>query len=401
VSTVAVEQPVDLGGVWHSIRVPILIIVAALALVAVLAAVTSTNRTALDPRSTSPAGTHALAVLLAGRGVVVGVPDSVGSLTAAADRGDTVVLAEPGNVADSVLRALAGSRATVLLVAPLDRELTAFAVPASFDNREAGQTLSPSCAVPAATVAGTIQFSGDLYAVRAAASGCYPAGADRAMVVAGRAGGGRTVVLGGGSPLSNADLAHSGDAALAVGLLDGAPRLQWVPPGTLGGASAPADRRGLFSLLPAGLDWGLLQLAIALAVFALWRARRLGRPVVEPLPVVVRAAETVEGNARLLQAANARGSAAAALRVATRRRLGGSMRLGQDPDPGALVDVVAERTGQQPGQVHALLYGAEPLDDPGLVSLAGALPELERAVRQDPLPGSTMTSTDPTPGGQQ
>jgi hypothetical protein len=146
---------------------------------------------------------------------------------------------------------------------------------------------------------------------------------------------------------------------------------------------APSDRRGVFSLLPRGLDWGLVQLAIAVVVLALWRARRLGRPVAEPLPVIVRAAETVEGNARLLHAANARGTAAASLRTAAARRIATTLRLGRDPDPGTLVAVVAERTGEDAAHVRALLYGAEPPDDPALVSVAVELPRLEAAVRQD------------------
>ena len=208
-------------------------------------------------------------------------------------------------------------------------------------------------------------------------------------------------MLGGGSLLTNADLAHVGNAALALGLLVPSRRLDWVPPGSLGGAVSASDRHGLFQLLPSGLDWGLVQLAIAVVVLALWRARRLGRPVVEPLPVVVRAAETVEGGARLLQAANARSTAAATLRTATRRRLAVVLRLGRDPDPGVLVAVVAERSGQQTGRVRGLLYGSEPLDDRALVTLAGALPELERAVQQDSDAAPTARSAEPTPGGQQ
>jgi hypothetical protein len=275
-STVTVDQPFDVGGLWRSIRVPVVIVVAAVALVALLAAVSRADSTPLDPRSTTSTGTHALAVLLGQRGVVVDVPGSVGSLTAGANAGDTVVLAQPGDLADRVLSSLASSSATVVLVDPQSRELRAFAVPATLDNEVGHSVLDPGCSLPAAQVAGSIDYAGDLYEVRAGTTGCYRSGTDAGLVAATRAGGGRTLVIGGGGPLTNAELAHQGDAALALGLLGGSTHLDWVPPGSLGGAVAPSDRRGVFSLLPRGLDWGLVQLAIAVVVLALWRARRLG-----------------------------------------------------------------------------------------------------------------------------
>jgi hypothetical protein len=401
VSSVAAEAPLDVGRLWHAARLPVAIGVVALALVGVLAAVTASNVVPLDPRSTAPAGTHALSVLLGARDVTVGVPGTVADLVGGASAGgETVVLAEPGQLSDGVLHRLAASPATVLLIGPQARELAAFSVGASVDNLVADDVLSPGCRLPAAVTAGSIRFDGLVYAARPGLTACYRDGPDAALLSATRPGGGRTFVLGNGGLLSNAHLAAQGNAALGLGLLDEAPRVAWVPPGALGGALAAGDRRGLVSLLPDGLVWGLVQLLVALVLFALWRARRLGRPVVEPLPVVVRAAETVEGNARLLHAASARSTAATALRAATARRLASRLRLGRDPDPATLVAVVAEHAGQSAGAVHSLLYGAEPLDDPALVRLATALPELEAAAGREARPTSN-TPTDPTTGGPQ
>ncbi|MCZ9344899.1 DUF4350 domain-containing protein, partial [Streptomyces sp. TRM76130] len=84
------------------------------------------------------------------------------------------------------------------------------------------------------------------------------------------------------------------------------PHLVWYLP-SLSDTTAPDDgERGLFDLLPAGWLWGALQLFLAAAVAALWRARRLGPLVPEELPVAVRASETVEGRARLYRKVNAR-----------------------------------------------------------------------------------------------
>jgi hypothetical protein len=146
-------------------------------------------------------------------------------------------------------------------------------------------------------------------------------------------------------------------------------------------------------LLPSRLLWATVQLFIAVVVLAVWRGRRLGRPVVEPLPVVVRAAETVEGRARLMQAAHARGVAARSLRVATIRRLSRALGRGAEDDPTSTVALVAERTGAPAATVESVLYGGEPPDDAALVRLAQQLPRLEADVRQEPAPqpGGSVT----------
>ena len=78
---------------------------------------------------------------------------------------------------------------------------------------------------------------------------------------------------------------------------------------------------GITDLVPSWVRWALLQVVLAVAVVVWWRGRRLGRVVVEPLPVVVRATESVEGRARLYRRGRARGSAADAMRTASLTRL--------------------------------------------------------------------------------
>jgi hypothetical protein len=131
-------------------------------------------------------------------------------------------------------------------------------------------------------------------------------------------------------------------------------------------------------------------------LLALWRGRRLGRVVEEPLPVVVRAAEAVEGRGRLYRAAGARGPAAEALRAGVRERTG--VLLGLPPaDRGALVTRAAARTGRDPAALDVLLYGAPPADDAGLVRLADALRAFERELagpRRDPRPDHPEPGAD-------
>jgi hypothetical protein len=128
--------------------------------------------------------------------------------------------------------------------------------------------------------------------------------------------------------------------------------------------------------------YGLIQLVIGIALLALWQARRLGPVVAEPLPVVVRAAETVEGRARLYRRANARDRAADTLRDAALARLVPMVGLPRGAEPAAVVSAVAARSGWPATEVSALLYGPAPGDDAALVRFADNLDRLEREVRR-------------------
>jgi hypothetical protein len=98
--------------------------------------------------------------------------------------------------------------------------------------------------------------------------------------------------------------------------------------------------------------------------------------------VVVQAAETVEGRARLYRRSRARDTAAESLRGARRVRLGRLLGLPARSAPTALVDAAAARAGRDPGAVAGLLYGAAPADDAALVRLADDLDALDREVRR-------------------
>jgi len=186
-------------------------------------------------------------------------------------------------------------------------------------------------------------------------------------------------VLGQADVVRNGHLAEQGNAALSLRLLGARPTLVWYLPDPLelsDGASAPSLR----SLLPDWVGWVTAQVLIALLLAVFWRARRLGPLVTEPLPVVVRAAETQEGRARLYRQAGARGRAAATLRTATARRLAARLDVPPDADPSTVAVLAAQVVGQPPDQVAETLLGHAPHDDAALVALADRLDALERAV---------------------
>ena len=116
--------------------------------------------------------------------------------------------------------------------------------------------------------------------------------------------------------LANESIAGNGNAALALWSLGSADTLVWyLPvPADIPAGEAPANP---FSLLPDWVNPLLVWTLVVAALAAFWRGRRLGPLAMEPMPVVVRAAETAEGRARLYQDSRALDRAADNLRAAT------------------------------------------------------------------------------------
>lgn len=156
-----------------------------------------------------------------------------------------------------------------------------------------------------------------------------------------------------------------------------------------GGSDPPNP---LWSAFP-GWFWALLvQLAVAALLAALWRARRLGPPTPEPLPVTVRSAETVLGRARLYEKAGARDMAARTLRTAALDRLLPRLNLPPTAPTAEVAAAVAARTGDGPGRTEELLYGAAPDTDQDLLELARALDRLTGTVAPHPADGPPPTA---------
>lgn len=370
------------GRLWRAARLPLAIglVVVFTALVLALFA-RSPARGLLDPAVTREEGSRAVAELLRERGVAVDVVRTAEEIRAAGPD-STVLVPSAWRLGDMQRRAVQGTAADLVLVEPGAEALADLAPGLEVADQFAPVEIRPpACALPAAVAAGPVSAGGEQYRAPDATS-CYPSELGAALVRAEDAG--RTVtVLGMPDALTNGELAEQGNAALALRLLGEHPRLLWYLPAPEG--PPPAEQRSLGELIPPGWIWAAGQLAVAAVLVAVWRARRLGPVVAEPLPVVVRAAEAVEGRGRLYRRAGAREHAAQVLRAASRARLEPLLGLGTGADPGALVAAVSARTGRAPAEVGALLYGAAPVivgDDAGLVALATALDTVEGEVRR-------------------
>lgn len=225
--------------------------------------------------------------------------------------------------------------------------------PADIDKR---------CDLRALRGVGRVSADGaSVYDVPVAARGdvarCYPRN-DGWWLVASAVGDGNVVALGGAGAFVNRHLDEADNAALAAALLvphTGA-RVAFLrppPPGATG-------RRSLPSLVSPRVKAAGWQLGIAFALVALWRARRVGRPVVEEQPVRLDASELVVAVGELLQRSGSRERAAELLRDDLRREL---------PEHAAELDT------EPP-----------PRDDAALVALAQRVEAIRLEVKRVPTP---------------
>ena len=373
------------GSLWRAARGPVL--VAALALLgAVLLAVLGSGEPEgdLDPRSAQRGGAKALAEVLRAQGVRVELAETTDAALGSASAGSTLLVTVPGLLVEEQLRRVAATGADLVLLAPDEQALEIVAPDMSVAGPVDVQDRDPACDLPAAIRAGTIEVGGRGYGARPPEGGeaflCYAAG-NRSPVAQIRTPEHTVTVLGDPALLTNERLDEDGNAALAMSLLGAEPSLVWYLP-SLSDVPADAQQESLYSLLPDGVGYGAAMLAIAILLLAAWRMRRLGPVVPEPLPVVVRAAETVEGRARLYRRARATGKAADALRRSALGRLGPAAGLPRAAYQPSVVDALSARTGRSREDVGHLLYGAAPTDDDALVGLANALDALEREVRR-------------------
>jgi hypothetical protein len=387
---------------WRRWRVPLalaaVILVGAIVIALLQSSPTVTGY--LDPSGTGTGGAHAIADLLSGRGDTViragttaAAQNAASTATGPGQGGVTLVVTSPGLLTARQLDGLARVRANLMLIGPDRAALAALAPRVGLVGPAPVLTLAPGCGLGAARLAGTAGMGGAQLNLaqqgaprrhRTAAPRpalCYPTGGYPSLVrytAAGRV----ITVLGTGNAFTNGSLAHLGNAALALNLFGSHTRIIWLVPSAGPGTAPPASgQQSVASLIPLPAYLVAIQLGFAAVLTALWRARRLGPLVPEPLPVVVRASETAEGHAGLYRSRRARGRAAAALRAAMLARTLPALGLSPDARPGEVVAAFSARSGSGHARIEAMLFGPAPGDDAALVALADDLDALESEVR--------------------
>jgi hypothetical protein len=337
----------------------------------------------LSPQGTDGFGARALADIVAGRGHPVQPVTTVAAAVSAARPGRTLVITSPYLLTRAQDRALGRTGADLLIVEPDQTTLNVLAPRLALEGGASISTLAPACSLAAARLAGPASMGGPGLRARgpgtAGLTQCYRQDG-RPTLVQFRSAGRLVTVLSTGAPLANSYLARQGNAALAINLLSGAGPVVWLVPAVPAGGTPAGTPRSFVSLVPLAAYLVMAQLGVALLLTALWRARRLGPLVTEPIPVVVRASETVEGHARLYQSRRARDRVAATLRGALIGRLMPVVGLPASAPPGAVTAALAARSRLNEAQLANLLYGAVPASDAALVVLAGDLDALEEEV---------------------
>ncbi|HEU4397389.1 MAG TPA: DUF4350 domain-containing protein [Actinomycetota bacterium] len=354
---------------------PWVVLVLGVLLVAVVGGRRAEEGTPLDPDSPAPLGTKAIVEVLRELGARVTVsgdlPDTGAAtalllsddlnlqrregLLAWVRRGGTLVVADPSSGVTAAKPV--GTTRVGLLDAQLQRRCDVAAL------RDADRVSAPGGLVFEVPQGGGVR-------------GCFPRGGGAWLLVQ-PLGAGNVVRLGGASAVVNQELGEADNAVLLTSLLaPSADSAVWVlrPPLPGGGSASLGD------LVGPRVRLALWQLVVAFVVLALWRSRRLGRPVVEPQPVQLPGSELVVAVGNLLQRAKGRGQAAGLLSDDLLRSL--AERLGLPPSTPAdqVADAAAQRTGIRRERVLRALAPQPPRDEAELVALSQAIDAVRREV---------------------
>lgn len=382
-SDTAVRSGVGRSGaeVWRALRTPALIaVVAIIGALALSIAVGARTTGPFSPDSPEPGGARALAALLGDHGVEVRGTHELGEATAPGAGRALMVAPGPSLDRRDWERIRDAGWGHVVLVTPPSAALDVLAPGVDEAGSLSEVTRSPGCDLAAARKAGSATVAGTTYSAPDSADSCYGDGI-HGSVIRLRSGDRVVDVIGSSRAFSNRRLAEDGNAALALNLIGTHTELVWYLP-TYSDADPTPDEGDGPPVVPPWIRYVAWMLAFAVLVTALWRGRRLGPVVAEPLPVVVHAAETTEGRARLYRRSRARDRAAAALRESALIRLRRLHGVGPRTPPDGVVGVVSARTGRDPRAVHDLLYGPVPPDDATLLNLSRGLEALTEEVRR-------------------
>ena len=377
-----------------------LAIVGAVLFIAIIVTLVWTSRpddyTPLSTGNSTADGTRAAAQILRAQGVDVRQTDTLSGARIEDPGSTTLALADTRYLADYQRDAIAEYPGDLVLVLPsqdlLDTLDTGLTIDWSLDQ----ETHPAGCTDPDAQAAGTAtQFERVLRGGEtSAAVTCFvnrDDGAAYAVIDDGRR---HIRVLASWPTITNARLDEEGHAALGLRMLGHHQTLVWyvgspVDASTLtwsgsgdDGAAPPTDLQANPDFLPPATTPVLFMPGMTVAVAALWRGRRFGRLVREPLPVVVRASEATRGRARLYRRARATGRATAALRARAAARMGRRLGVPRSASAQALAASVARAAERDPRDVHRILYGEPPATDAAMMTMIDELDTLEREVHR-------------------
>lgn len=363
---------------------------------ALLNGMRTTNQLPFDPDNPEDGGMQALARVLEQEGVEVTVARNLPQLLGTPTSADTTVLvagtALLGEEAGEEVMAYAGQAGLLVVLTPESNTADALGLPVEGSASAQVGAAAPGCESTILTWRDGDEISQANRLVRVTgergdANPCFPptpgynaGGAQAGYLIEVPASGDRpdTVVAGIASSLTNQHIDKDANAAAGLRLLGAHPHLVWYIPSVADAGETPPQ--SLLDVLPDAFLPSVVLLTVALLALMVWRGRRLGPVVTEPLPAVIRSIETTQSRGRMYHRARDRERALAALQLAARRRLAGRLGLTQHAQPQQIVRSLAEATGRHTDELHRLLVDPTAPDDETLVRIAREVRSLEEGM---------------------
>lgn len=366
------------------------VVVVVLALVAV-AVVVGVRRNAhqgesLDPQNPGREGAQALASVLRDRGVGVEVVRGQDDLLdATIGAGTTVLVTGTGELSDQtaamMLEHVAGAD-RVVLVEPDRFLLESLELPVDAGARSGvPETVTADCTVDGLSPGDRVAPGSRTYvAASPGPATCFPHdGSFELVAVPADTDQPEVLVLGNGDLFANSTITDLDHAGIALRMLGRGDRVVWYLPSALDIGDQDTTPT---SEVPRAL-WPLTFLSgFGLLVLMLWRGRRFGPLVTEPLPAVVKAIETTQSRGRLYRKARDTERAGTVLRTRTAKRLASYLGLPTGAAPATIAAAAAAATQRDPQGVVDLFTGPPPTTEAALVALANDLTDLEKEVRR-------------------
>lgn len=356
----------------RSSRAPFVIggvLIVALVVIALLAGSGSSSNDgpALSPDSTAPEGTKGLVLLLRSFGGDVRVGQQVPD-----NETHTALLLRDGLDATTRRQLSEWVRAgnTLVLTDP-SSPLSA----GSFDS-QAGLISKDVCDIDRLADAQVVDTAGAaLFDTREGDASCFGDDHD-ALVLSRSLGEGHVISIGSADIMTNDILDSADNSVLAVRLL--LPTTEGESIAILDPNPPLAGETTLSDLISDRVFQAIIQLGVAFVLYALWRSRRVGRPVTEPQPVAIAGSQFVRAVGGLQQRSHATDRAAAALRLDTRRALGERFGVPPSTDAQTMARLVSTRTGLDHDGVAWALGDTPVLDEATLADLAHQLDRIRR-----------------------
>lgn len=395
------EQSPGLGGRMR--HHPVMVTVVALFVILVVTLLVTQRPADYTPMSTdnsTPTGTRAVAQILRDQGVDVRQASTMADARIQDPSKTTLAVVSSSALAHYQIEALAEYPGDLVLIDPSQQLLNLVAPDLSVELSLNSEPTTAQCENIDAQAAQSIRVHGSGLVGQPGASGelCFPNNAGQYGYGVVEHNDRRVVLIPAWETVTNAHLDSEGHAALALRALGHHPTLVWTigdmfdpstitwsdPEGSDGtdGVVPPTEVEANPDFLPPGTGSAFYVLGITVLLAALWRARRFGPLVREPLPVVVRASEATRGRARLYRRARASGRATAALRGAAALRIARRLGVPRVADRDALIDAISRATDRSPADIDRIIYGPPPTDDVSMMAIIGELDTLESEVHQ-------------------